>query len=67
MNAKTNTVLKTQFLGPPLFFKFYIFVKISFIYSREIQRGKKTQAEGEAGAPWGAQCGTGSQDSGIMP
>ena len=41
------------------------FFKILFIYSRETQREAKTQTEGEAGSPWGAQCGTQSQDPGI--
>ena len=34
---------------------------------RDPQRGAETQAEGEAGSPWGARCGTRSQDPGVMP
>ena len=34
---------------------------------REREREAETQAEGEAGSMQGAQCGTRSQDSRIMP
>ena len=33
---------------------------------RDTEREAETQAKGEAGSLWGAGCGTGSQDSGIM-
>ena len=49
---------------------FLFFLKILFIYSREThtQKEAETQAEGgEAGSLQGAQCGTQSQDLGIMP
>ena len=50
---------------------FFFFFKILFIYSwktqREKEREAETQAEGEAGSMQGAQRGTRSQDSRIMP
>ena len=42
------------------FLRFYLFI-------HERQRKAETQAEGEAGSPWGAQRGTPSQDPGITP
>ena len=42
------------------FFKDYLFM-------RDTERGAETQAEGEAGAPWGAQCETPSGDLGSHP
>ena len=45
-----------------LFFKdFY------YLFMRDTQREAETQAEGEAGSLWGAQCGTQSHELGIMP
>lgn len=38
-----------------------------FLFMRDTQREAKTQAEGEAGPPRGAQCGTRSQDPWIVP
>ena len=35
-------------------FNLFFFFKILFICERDME----TQAEGEAGSPWGAQCGT---------
>ena len=34
---------------------------------RDTEREAETQAEGEAGSLWGAQCGTRSWDPRIMP
>ena len=42
------------------FFKTLLFIP-------EKDKEAETQAEGEAGSPWGARCGTRSQDPGIMP
>ena len=41
--------------------------KKDFVYAWETQRVAETQAEGEAGSLWGAQCGTRSQDPRITP
>ena len=34
---------------------------------RDPEREAETQAEGDAGSPWGAQCGTRSRDPGVTP
>ena len=34
---------------------------------KQKQVEQQVEAEGEAGAPWGAQCGTRSQDPGVTP
>ena len=34
---------------------------------RDTEREAKTQAEGEAGSPWGARCGTQSLELGSCP
>ena len=34
---------------------------------KDTQREAEAQAEGEAGFPWGAQCGIRSQDPGLCP
>ena len=38
-----------------------------YLFMGDTQREVETQAEEEAGSLWGAQCGTRSQDPGIMP
>ena len=49
----------------PFFKKDFIYLFMTDI--REREREAETQAEGEAGSMQGAQCGTRSQDSRIMP
>ena len=34
------------------------FCKIFYLFMRDTEREAETQAEGESGSPWGAQCGT---------
>ena len=52
------------FLRNKIFFKIYLFIHER---ERERERGAKTQAEGEAGSPQGAQCGTSFQILGSRP
>ena len=37
-----------------------------YLFMRDTEREAETQAEGEAGSPWGTQCETQSQDPRIM-
>ena len=57
---------KWMFLSLPFFFLLFKKSLYSFINERQREREVETQAEGEAGSLQGAQCGTRSQDSGIM-
>ena len=50
------------FTGLSFFSKIYL-----FIHERHRLREAETQAEGEAGSPQGAQCGTRSQIPGSQP
>ena len=45
---------------------FILFFIRFYLFMRDTEREAETQGEGEAGSLWGAQCGTLSQDSGIM-
>ena len=38
-----------------------------YLFMSNTEREAETQAEGEAGSPWRAQCRTQSQDPRIMP
>ena len=44
----------------------YYFFKI-YLFTRDTVRETETQAEGEAGSLWGAQCGTRSRDPEVTP
>ena len=37
---------------------FFFFLDFIYLFMRDTEREAETQAEGEAGSPWGAQCGT---------
>ena len=52
-------------LGPVSFFKIF-FKDFIYLFMRDTEREAGMQAEGEAGSPEGAQCGTQSQDPEIM-
>ena len=43
----------------------YVFIH-NYLFIHERQREVEIQAEGEAGALWGARCGTQFQDPGVM-
>ena len=50
-----------------LFIFLFFFKDFIYLFMRDRRREAVTQAEGEAGSPQGAGCGTQSPDHGIMP
>ena len=62
-----NTLLSIQQLTTMLVTQLCQFLKKIYLFMRDREREAETQAEGEAGSMQGAQCGTCSQDSRIMP
>ena len=67
-NQPCQTLPMGSLLFIDIFVEFYnsVFFKILFIHERNRERESETQAEGEAGSLREAQCGTRSQDPGIM-
>ena len=65
--AGASPVLGWALLSPTFYLlTMELYLLFYYLFMRHTQKETETQAEGEAGSMQGAQCGTRSQDPGIM-